>query len=433
MNLHADLVGDIFRFLGIFLWIGVGIFLAHATRASGWLERACVAILFTKGFLIYWLIYVIVFPINKFIQLIIWLIAKLIDKKNRLSLVCMLILTITFLGCIDLTDTILSSGDIVSDIEPTVQEIPERIKELIWQDYEALLAELLELGIEDKEEAEELLIRIQTRQEQDLYYKKYVDAGGVAIIAADTMMDEIMEEARDIVLTMTAKRPELRKQLSPETGFYYILIDREYERGYFGTPATKLPEYPLWKLIFSKGERIVLIGATGQCLAYSENDGLKKVCYAPVGKTVRIQSIPSDRFLNRITECDGYDDYWCHTDIYLSGWKTFVHEMAHAIHFAAIQIDPAFHVELDKAYENAKQNQLWYGDNRQFVKGKYAMQNVDEYWAVASEYWFYFFRATTVNGVPVPAQSRDELKTRDPLIYNLLEKWYPEVEQFTHM
>ncbi len=323
--------------------------------------------------------------------------------------------SITSISCIDLTNTILSSDDIETDLEPTVQEIPQEIKELIWQDYEALLTKLLELGIEDTEEAEELLTRIQTRQEQDLYYTKYVDAGGIAIIGAKTLTDEVMIEAQDIALAMTAKRPELRVQLSPETGFYFILTDIEYTRGNVKT----LPEWNVWELILSRGPLVYI--NIGMCLGI---DG-RYICTSNAAKNVKIQSRPHDKTCS---------SYWCNTNLYLKDWSTFVHEMAHAIDHAARQIDPNFNSELQNAYQNAKQKELW--DNGKVLSGGYAMTNIREYWAVASEYWFFIQRATRYTthhfpeGVEVPEQRREDLKLRDPLIYALLEKWYPAVEPF---
>lgn len=334
--------------------------------------------------------------------------------RARLYMLCVVVVLAALIGCkFDFSGLMLSSDPAVE--EPVVSEIPEEIKELIWADYEALLTELLELGIEDAGQAEELLIRIQTRQEQDLYYTKYIDADGIAIVGGKTLTDEVILEAKDIALTMTDKRPELRVQLSPKTGFYFILTDIEETRG----NVTTLPEWRLWE--FSRrGGPLVLVNI-GMCLEIDD----RFVCTSNAAKNLKIQSRPHS------TTCAGF---WCNTRNYFKDWSTFVHEMAHAIDYAARQIDPDFQSELEKAYENAKQNELW--DNGKIVRGGYAMTNVYEYWALASEYWFFIQRATTYythhfrEGIEVPEQLREDLKIRDPLIYELLEKWYPEVEQF---
>lgn len=82
MDPQVDLVGDIFKVVGIFGWIGVGIWLAHRTRESGCLAKIIVAVLFTKGFFIYWLLYVIIVPINIVIQFIIGMIARLVERQQ---------------------------------------------------------------------------------------------------------------------------------------------------------------------------------------------------------------------------------------------------------------------------------------------------------------------------------------------------------------
>lgn len=59
-----------------------------------------------------------------------------------------------------------------------------------------------------------------------------------------------------------------------------------------------------------------------------------------------------------------------------------VHEFAHAIHDMGLKtVDPTFDGRLQKVYEAAKAKGLW--------KGKYAMQNRHEYWAEATQSWFW--------------------------------------------
>lgn len=82
MDPHADLVGDLFKVLGVLGWIGVGIWLAHITRESGCLGKILVALVFTKGFFIYWILYVIIVPINMAIQFIIRMIAGLVERRQ---------------------------------------------------------------------------------------------------------------------------------------------------------------------------------------------------------------------------------------------------------------------------------------------------------------------------------------------------------------
>ena len=59
------------------------------------------------------------------------------------------------------------------------------------------------------------------------YYTKYIDAEGIAIVGSDWVRDEQFYAAREIVLLMTSKRPELREPLSLKTGFRIILLSAD--------------------------------------------------------------------------------------------------------------------------------------------------------------------------------------------------------------
>lgn len=58
----------VFRILFVTLWIGIGIFLSHRLRGTGWEIKVLIAILFTKGFICYWIIYYPYLLIKKFRQ-----------------------------------------------------------------------------------------------------------------------------------------------------------------------------------------------------------------------------------------------------------------------------------------------------------------------------------------------------------------------------
>ena len=57
MDPQVDLVGDLFKVIGILGWIGVGIWLSHRTRESGCGAKIAIAIFLTKGFVLYWFCY----------------------------------------------------------------------------------------------------------------------------------------------------------------------------------------------------------------------------------------------------------------------------------------------------------------------------------------------------------------------------------------
>src|SRR5215510_15903158 len=47
----------------------------------------------------------------------------------------------------------------------------------------------------------------------DPFYKKYTDALGIAIVSSDKVPDAALLVARDVVIHMLAKRPDLRQEM----------------------------------------------------------------------------------------------------------------------------------------------------------------------------------------------------------------------------
>ena len=126
--------------------------------------------------------------------------------------------------------------------------------------------------------------------------------------------------------------------------------------------------------IFSSPKRLIPFINIGMCLFA---DG-KFVCTAPAAKEVQIRSTSEDGDCGRL---------WCNFHLHFYDWRTLTHEMAHAIDYAARKFDHSFRAELLEAYANANANDLW--DTAKVGGGSYAMKNSLEYWAVASEYWFF--------------------------------------------
>lgn len=240
------------------------------------------------------------------------------------------------------------------DAVTAVREVPPEIQELLWGDRDALLAEA-----------------------QRAYYTKYIDAGGVAIIGNSLVDDEIFLFARDIVLEMTSKRPEIREKLSPSAGHYQIIVNGRFE------DVDDIPEVILDSIHQSK-ERSHCSGSADYCVSK-----LFGHPYPPGGG-------PYPRMM-----------------------ATFVHEFAHAIERAIITLDPTFEERLTEAYETAVENGTW--------AGLYAETNVREYWAEGVSMWFY--------NTGDAAQPRSDTPTfasyamfaeHDPRLSELLKEWFHE-------
>ncbi|MDR2496309.1 MAG: hypothetical protein LBD21_04200 [Tannerellaceae bacterium] len=102
-----------------------------------------------------------------------------------------------------------------------------------------------------------------------------------------------------------------------------------------------------------------------------------------------------------------------------------IHEFAHTIHFVGIvPVYPDFNGELQMALDSALAEGKW--------QNVYASTNIAEYWAEGVQNWFNV-NAEVDNdagdGKHNKINTRDELKRYDPRIYNILARFFPEVNQ----
>ena len=78
---------------------------------------------------------------------------------------------------------------------------------------------LVEKGLTDAESIHEW---------QKEFYTRYIDAGGVAIVGPDTVTDREYLLAREAILVMTSKRPELRDRVQSKHGKFYMILVGDY-------------------------------------------------------------------------------------------------------------------------------------------------------------------------------------------------------------
>ena len=122
--------------------------------------------------------------------------------------------------------------------ELVMSPIPVAIEEQLygrsWEDALDLLAETLRIP-EVKPGTVEL-VSCDEDVHRRVFYDKYIDAGGIAIIGPSDrtsnlgIADEFLYAAREIILTMTSEMPALREVLSlgHEFGFRYVLIGADW-------------------------------------------------------------------------------------------------------------------------------------------------------------------------------------------------------------
>ena len=211
----------------------------------------------------------------------------------------------------------------------------------------------------------------------DPFYKKYINANGIPIVGSNNVQDEAFVRARHTVINMVAKRPDVLAQMVFHRARLGIIADEEV--------TTDLPEY-------ANEEDLVAFSERGR--------GRGGTLYKPFASCAE-ENIMRNAELDR----------WYGEDI-------LIHEFAHSIHLIGlITAEPGFQDRLDKIYANAQSKGLW--------KDTYAGTNAEEYFAVCTQAWFQLNINTVGDGL---IDTREELRTYDPLMYDLLKTVYYDNE-----
>lgn len=232
------------------------------------------------------------------------------------------------------------------------------------------------------------------------FYQKYIDAGGIAIIAPSGdrhrfwgVPDEFLYAGREVILTMTSARPGLREVLSlgHEFGFCYVLVSGE---------EVNIPE----ELAQLRNVGGFFVGGrqNAQGLDPREHSGTLAVTVfwrhfdrQSIQGTLSEETLPVD---------------------------VFIHEFAHAIDGAFWtypHLFPDWGERLTAAYESAKAKAL--RGEGYFHLTDYAMTNPKEYWTVGAEEWFTRFHGEGVYF----EENRERMLRQDPLLYGLLDAVFP--------
>ena len=178
---------------------------------------------------------------------------------------------------------------------------------------------------------------------QKAYYTKYIDAAGIAIVGPTHLRTKYLIDARDAIVVMTSKHPELRERLLSKHGkFYMILIPKRDLR--------QMPEYKL-NVTLTNDDPFDDFLPNGSC-------GTRYGLETP------------------------YKFGYCWASVYYleeNSAQTFVHEFAHALQSEMERLLPGFEDKLDKALGPVERAAL----DTNIVLPWY------EYWARSVEAWFY--------------------------------------------
>ena len=272
--------------------------------------------------------------------------------------------------------------------ELVVSPIPAAVEEHLFGEWEADLDTLAGLLRIREISPESLMFICEDDIYRRVYYDKYIDAGGIAIIGPSDrsspqgVEDEFLYAAREVVLAMTSERPGLREVLSleHEFGFRYVLMGAG------------------WPIDVNQPRELDSFASTG--------------VFTPViGGWMAFGGIYFE--LNRFNN-----------ERELFGAMTVAHELAHAIDEAFDwypHLFPDWGERLTAAYEAASAK-AERGESY-FRAGDYAMLNEKEYWAVGAEEWFTDMHDD--NPRTTAPVNRAEMLRKDPLLYALLDEVFP--------
>jgi hypothetical protein len=218
-----------------------------------------------------------------------------------------------------------------------------------------------------------------------LYYRKYVNAGGVHILASGDVDDAALQKMKRIVDTMLSRDEAVRKQVVARLQ-RVLLIPR-------GRGMTSMPEYVNLDQLFP---------LEGGQTWDQRTQGVAWTDFIPYSSCSEANLLrrpyPEDRYPNE---------------------SICIHEFAHTVWEAGIVFhDPGAQARLDAAFAAAK--------GRGFLGNTYAANNPGEYWAEGVQGWF---NAASCRNTPTC--THEKLKETDPLLWNEIARWFDTPGQVT--
>jgi len=207
------------------------------------------------------------------------------------------------------------------------------------------------------------LVRERDRDQARKFYKKYLTAQGMPIVAAGVVDDRALLRTHEIVTRMLAGRSDVVRALV-DNGMYLIIIGKDQV-------YTDMPEYRNHPNPVYQNERVR--GTGGKPTSFGEENLL---------------SLPLDR----------YDDE-----------SIAVHEFCHTIDGALRSIDPTWNERRNSVFASVRRRGLY--------ENTYAGSNPGEYWAEVCQSYFDCNRVNNWNHGPIG--TREQLRTYDPEGYEL--------------
>lgn len=218
----------------------------------------------------------------------------------------------------------------------------------------------------------------------DPFYAKYLDVKGIHLISSPVCSDEAMYAAYKTLTAMTDLLPvEVVKSMADNGAKVVVMAKTEV--------TTDVPEH-----------------------AFLKNDPETDWNQRARGLGGDLEE-PTTSCAEENVLCLEGDRYW-EEDI-------LVHEFAHAIHSLGISpVYPELNAELQTALDAALAAGKWVDT--------YAGSNIYEYWAEGVQSWFNVNKERDpIDGVHNAVNTREELKTYDPVLYEIIARYFPATEQ----
>jgi hypothetical protein len=212
------------------------------------------------------------------------------------------------------------------------------------------------------------LVSANDREPARRFYKKYLDAQGLPVVASAEVADQALERTRSIVTHLLAGRPDVLKAMI-SSGMYLIIIGQDQV-------YTDMPEYRNHPDPQFQNERVR--GTGGRPTSFGEENLL---------------SLPLDR----------YDDE-----------SIALHEFCHTIDGTLRSLDPTWNERKKAVYQNAVSNGRW--------KDAYTGSNPGEYWAEICQSYFDCNRVNNWNHNSIG--TRERLEVYDPEGYELVRSTF---------
>lgn len=228
----------------------------------------------------------------------------------------------------------------------------------------------------------------------DPFYTKYTEAEGLPITASEKVPDAAILAARDIIIHMLSRRPDVRREMIAQK--FRVTVMAQVES------TTDVPEQRNWKKPALSDPRLT----DGERANYARIAAMTDQQYwnsRARGMGGRLTSGTEENIL-------GYPG----TKYY--GENIFVHEFSHGIMSGIRTADPALYTEIQAAYKGAKEKGMY--------RNHYAINTVAEYWAEGTQWWFESNFDETFDGHLMRGPT--DLEAYDPTLYGIFARVYAD-------